>query len=105
MHLRSGYDLGAIISSLVQDRHFDVPKYDYRKEPDITVNPGVADSLPGKYNEITKKRRNTTKLSGYDLDDALSLASIDSTDDKIEGETGFDILWDSSDHENRIGFL
>lgn len=53
MHLRSGYDLGAIISSLVQDRHFDFPKYDYRKEPDITINPDVADGLPGKY--IMKK--------------------------------------------------
>lgn len=49
MHLRSGYDLGAIISSLVQDRHFDFPKYDHRKEPDVTINSDVADSLPGKF--------------------------------------------------------
>ena len=63
MHLRSGYDLGAIISSLVQDRHFDFPKYDYRKEPDITINPDVADSLPGKFIiKLNKACRNNTKL-------------------------------------------
>ena len=65
MHLRSGYDLGAIISSLVQDRHFDFPKYDYRKEPDITINPDVADSLPGKF--IIKLKKHVEILPNFEV--------------------------------------